>query len=288
MANPSFIINFPTKRHWRSLSRMEDIESGLVALRSEIKAREIKSVAMPPLGCGNGGLDWSIVRPAIEEALGDLDGVEVLLFEPAGAPDARTMPVRTPRPKMTPARALFVKALEVYSRLGYARTLLEVQKLGYFLQESGEPLRLRFERKHYGPFAHNLNKVLEELEGHFITGYGDSPRPSAEIELLPGAVDEADQLLADRPETVEHLERVSRLIEGFETPYGLELLASVHWLRAHEDPPVEDPESAGEAVRSWTKRKANLFTTRHIRLAWERLAAEGWFAEAAEPAPGPA
>ncbi len=87
--HPRFIINFPTKRHWRSLARLEDLESGLEALVTEVRARGIRSIAVPALGCGNGGLGWSEVRPRIERALGDLPEVRILLFPPVTAPDAR-------------------------------------------------------------------------------------------------------------------------------------------------------------------------------------------------------
>lgn len=98
------------------------------------------------------------------------------------------MPIRTERPKMTPARALFIKLMDAYAALDYRRTLLEVQKLAYFLQEAGEPLRLKYQAGHYGPYAANLNKVLEVMEGHFIRGCGDSQKPDAEIDVLLGAV----------------------------------------------------------------------------------------------------
>jgi O-acetyl-ADP-ribose deacetylase (regulator of RNase III) len=85
--NPKFIINFPTKRHWRGRSRIEDIESGLHALAQEIQARHIRSIALPALGSGLGGLDWHDVRPRIEKALGSLPNVHVILFEPRKEPE---------------------------------------------------------------------------------------------------------------------------------------------------------------------------------------------------------
>jgi len=180
LVNPRYIINFPTKRHWKGKSRIEDVESGLKALVADVQRLGIRSIAVPPLGCGLGGLEWRVVRPMIEQAFAGLPDVQVLLFEPAGAPEAKAMPVRTERPHMTPARALFIKLMDAYSALDYSRSLLEVQKLAYFLQEAGEPLRLNYEAGHYGPYAPNLNKVLEVMEGHFIRGYGDSQKPDAE------------------------------------------------------------------------------------------------------------
>lgn len=251
VTNPRYIVNFPTKRHWRGRSRIEDIEAGLTALVQEIRRLGIRSIAVPPLGCGNGGLEWSDVRPRIVAALEELRDVRVLLFAPRGAPAADQMPIRTKRPAMTPARALLVKLMEQYASLAYRLTLLEIQKLAYFLQEAGEPLRLRYEPGHYGPFAPNLNKVLERIEGHLIRGYGDSQKPDVEIGLLKGAVEDADALLVSHADSRRRLARVGELIDGFETPYGMELLSSVHWV-AGRDPNVKSADDATRSVHSWT------------------------------------
>ena len=173
LMNPKYNINFPTKRHWKGKSRIEDIKRGLTALIDEVQRLEITSIAVPPLGCGNGGLNWSDVRPPIEAAFASLPHVRVLLYAPIGAPDAEAMPVRTVKPRMTRARALLMKLIELYGVPGYRLSLLEIQKLAYFLQSAGEPLRLHFSKQKYGPYAENLHFVLQRLEGHFLRGYGD-------------------------------------------------------------------------------------------------------------------
>jgi len=276
MVNPRYIINFPTKRHWRGKSQIPDIRAGLQGLIEEVRRRGIKSIAVPPLGCGNGGLSWSTVRPLIIEAFQRVPDVRVVLFSPLGAPDAKTMPIRTTRPSMTAARALLVKLIEQYEQLAYRLTLLEIQKLAYFLQEAGENLRLRYEAGHYGPFAANLNKVLERIEGHFIRGYGDSQKPDAEIELLPSAIAEADAFLYGKTAVLGRLNRVGELVEGFETPYGIELLSSVHWVGTRNQPPPTNAESAVQAVSGWNARKREMFKAQHIRVAWSRLVDAGW------------
>jgi len=270
---PKFIINFPTKRHWKGKSRMEDIESGLKALVADVDRLGIKSIAVPPLGCGLGGLNWNDVRPRIENAFAALPDVEVQVFAPTGAPDARAMPVRTKAANMTHARALFIKLMEQYAGMAYRLTLLEVQKLAYFLQESGEPLRLKYVAHTYGPYADNLNKVLQAIEGHFTRGYGDSPKPDREIELMPGAIEAANEFLTQEKETSSRnrLQKVAELIEGFETPYGMELLASVHWVARHNEPPARNVESAVEAVHGWNDRKRKMFPPKHIAISWRRL-----------------
>ncbi len=275
MFNPRFIINFPTKRHWRGKSRYEDIEMGLEALVQEVRERKIRSIAIPPLGSGLGGLQWEQVKPMIEKAFATMPEVQIKLFEPKGSPDAKEMPVGTANPKMTVARALFVKLVQQYTRFAYRLTLLEIQKLAYFLQESGLDLKLRYVKHLYGPYAHNLNKVLEILEGHYIRGYGDTQKPDVEITLLPDADKEADRFLQLHPNAMPNLERVADLVDGFETPYGMELLSSVHWIAVH-DREASDAEDAIVAMANWNERKQRLFKADHIHLAWERLQAEDW------------
>ena len=275
MFHPKYIINFPTKRHWRGKSRLEDIRSGLIALVDDVKRLDIRSIAVPPLGCGLGGLDWMTVRRMIEDAFRKVPEVSVLLYEPVGTPKANKMPIGTPRPKMTTARALFIKLMQQYSTMAYRLTLLEIQKLAYFLQEAGEPLRLKYEKGHYGPYAANLNKVLELMEGHLIRGYGDSQKPDAEIELLAGAVEAADNFLADKGSSRDRLEEVANLIAGFETPYGMELLTSVHWIAVHDRPSAENEDMAIDRIHEWNPRKKKMFQENHIRIAWQRLKAQG-------------
>ena len=278
--SPRYVVNFPTKRHWRGKSSIEDVRAGLEALVDEIKELGIKSIAVPPLGCGLGGLNWDEVRPLIEQALAPIPDLMVHLYSPGGAPEPKSIPTRTTRPKMTSARALFVKLMHQYSGMAYRLSLLEVQKLVYFLQEGGEPLRLEFQAGHDGPYAPHLNKVLIRIEGHFTRGCGDSDKPDLEMELVPGALEEADGFLNDSlaRESASRLSRVEALIEGFETPYGMELLSSLHWLAHHATPRLEDHLDATNKLKSWNARKNNLFQERHVKVAWDRLVELGWIA----------
>lgn len=268
--NPKFIINFPTKRHWKNKSRMEDIESGLLDLINVVKELKLKSIAIPPLGCGNGGLKWSDVRPKIESAFEQLSNVEVHLYEPAGSPKPDQIKISTHRPKLTRARALFLMLMNDYSIPGYKLSLLEIQKLAYFLQTVGEPLRLEFEKGKFGPYADNLNHVLERLDGHYIRGFGDRSR-DAEIYLIKDAANQAEKFLKDDSEAFEHLEKVRDIIQGYETPYGLELLSTVHWV-VNSKPEIKDNiQKIVEEVHSWNERKRKIFKEKHIEKAWEHL-----------------
>jgi len=276
-----YVINFPTKRHWRGKSRMEDVESGLKALVEEVKRLKIKSIALPPLGCGNGGLDWNTVRPRIEQAFAGLPEVEVQLFAPSGAPAVEKMANRTEKPHLTVSRALFIKLLDLYKVADYRLSRLEIQELAYFLQGAGEPLKLAYEAGKYGPYAHNLNHVLDRLDGHYIHGFGDNTDKAdeASIGLMDGAIKEAETFLAESKvdQSQKRLDRIQRLIEGFETPYGMELLATVHWAVTNVENPPAMQEDAIELVHKWSSRKAELFTPRHIGITYQRLKDDGWF-----------
>ncbi len=278
--NPRFIINFPTKKHWKGQSRLADIKAGLKDLIAQVEKRGIRSIAVPPLGCGHGGLNWGDVQPLIVEAFKNLPDVQVLVFQPVGAPEPEKMMIRTKRPAMTFSRASVLSVLSRYTVLGYQLTLLEVHKLLYFLQEAGERLRLRFTKETYGPYADNLRHVLHQFEGHFTLGFGDGRNsPDTPLRLLPGALPEAEQFIAGAEQgkdTAERLERVTELIEGFESPYGMELLASVHWVATHSEENAADVDSTIKAVHAWNDRKQRLMKADHIRVAWKRLRDKGW------------
>ncbi len=278
LMRPRLIFNFPTKKHWRQPSKLEYIRDGLVDLAAQIRALKVASIAVPPLGCGNGGLAWRDVRPRIEAALGSLGEVRVVLFEPAGAPAASAIVDRRRRPAMTPSRALLLASMNAYAQTGFDSrlSLLELQKLAYFLQAAGEPLRLDYKPHHYGPYADNLRKALRNIEGHFTSGLGDGrDRPDTPIKLLPGALEQALAVVESRDDSRQRLDRVARLIERYETPFGMELLATVHWALTHGRRP-DDLSAIVEEVQRWNQRKRDMFKPAQIRCAWERLREQGW------------
>lgn len=289
-AKPRFVINFPTKKHWRSRSTLAVIRAGLDDLVRQVRDLPVKTLAVPPLGCGHGGLRWNDVRPLIVEALGELEGVEVLLFPPEGAPSAADQPSRTQLPRMTPGRAALIGVMERYLPFAVDVTAVDIQKLMYFMQEAGEPLKLRFAKGTYGPYADNLRHVLASMEGHYISGVGDGSSKALEpipFEILEGASTAAATVLAERPETTARVHRVTELIEGFESAYGLELLASVHWAGTRDVEGAPRGAPAPEAdiertVSSWNRRKGQLFRPAHITKALEHLQRRGWL-----EAPGP-
>jgi len=276
--NPKFIVNFPTKGHWRGKSKIDDVRTGLTNLVNWIEKENIKSIAIPPLGAGLGGLDWLEVKSEIEKAFSQLTSkmdTKIFIYEPIGSPNAKSMPVNTTKPRMTLGRALLIKLLDIYDEQGYQHSLLEVQKLAYFLQEAGEPLKLNYIAYHYGPYAENLNFVLQRIEGHFIRGYGDRSA-QAEIELFASAVSQAEEFLADKSDSKQRLEQVEQLIEGFETPYGMELLATVHWVVKQDSTLKQNIEKIVETIAHWNSRKKKLMKPAHIKTAYHRLEVNDW------------
>ena len=276
LTNPRYIINFPTKRHWRGKSRLEDIDTGLKDLVDVLRERKIRSIAIPPLGSGLGGLNWAEVKPRIEAALAPLAEVKVTIYGPGGAPAAEKMVRNREVPKMTPGRAALVELIHHYHSglLDPFVTLLEVHKLMYFMQEAGEPLKLRYAKAAYGPFAENLGHVLKAIEGHMVSGYADGgDAPDKQLALVPGAREEARQFLEGMESTREHFDRVTQLVTGFESPVGLELLATVHWVSKHEYAP--SLTDLVQRTHEWNDRK-RLFTPRQIEIAAKALASDGW------------
>jgi O-acetyl-ADP-ribose deacetylase (regulator of RNase III) len=276
LTNPRYIINFPTKRHWRGKSRMEDIESGLKALAQEIRERDIRSIAIPPLGSDLGGLKWDEVRTRIEAMLRDFNDLKAVVFQPGSAPADGRANRSSDVPKMTAGRAALVGLIHQYlgGLLDPFVTLLEVHKLMYFMQEADEPLKLNYEKGPYGPYAENLRHVLREMEGHLISGYADGgDAPDKELELVPGALRDAEAFLEGHPETRSRFDRVAGLVEGFESSFGLELLATVHWVASRHPASAEDEIIA--LVYEWGERKRQ-FSERQIRLALRVLGEKGW------------
>ncbi|OWL95127.1 hypothetical protein CBQ26_13835 [Deinococcus indicus] len=270
---PHYVINFPTKQHWRAPSEIRFIEEGLEDLVRVIRAHNIRSIAIPPLGCGNGGLDWAEVKPLVEQAFANLPDVEVLLFAPGDVPDPQAMPMAPRFARMTPSKALMVQLIDRYLQPGYTLGRVESQKLAYFLQAAGAEMRLGFTKAQFGPYAHNLSKLLDDMEGVYTDGHGDGSG-RARMRLRDGALEASQTQLAQDQTAQQQLQEVSRLIVGFETSYALELLASVHWVAVEQG--AETSEHALKLIQAWTPRKAQMMQPHHVRVAWQRLEDQGW------------
>ncbi len=284
LRGPKWIINFPTKEHWRGKSRIEWIESGLDDLVRVIRENNIRSIAIPPLGCGHGGLDWSDVRPLIERKLAASENVDIVVYEPSTA--YQNVAKKRGVEKLTPARALIAELVRRYWILGIECTLLEIQKLAYFLEReikaSGlpNPLRLEFKANRYGPYADRLRHLLEDLDGSYLRAAVrvSDAKPQDVIAFNDVKKERLDAYLRSEAKGyMASLERTAERIAGFESPLGLELLATVDWLLTHEriTPSIA---AIREALSLWPgkgagARKLRLFDERMLALAIDRLAA---------------
>ncbi len=269
--NPKFIINFPTKQHWRSPSQLAFVTAGLDALVEKIRELSIRSIAIPPLGCGNGGLDWNEVKPLILLKLSALE-LDVQLFEPGLKVVSAASNIAA---KLTKARAMVLWLLERYAVLGFEATHLEVQKLAYFLQSFGQKdLNLRYQKGHYGPYAPNLQHLLRTLEGAWLAGdvrVADG-RPFDALWVLPGKTAEINEALQRycTPAERTRLYQVEALMEGFQSPFGLELLATVHWISQELGPKTQMMEIVA-ATHRWSERKKQIMTPKLIETAYHRV-----------------
>ncbi|OHC69485.1 MAG: Appr-1-p processing protein [Rhodocyclales bacterium RIFCSPLOWO2_02_FULL_63_24] len=282
---PRWIINFPTKQHWRAPSKLEWVVEGLQDLRRFIVDKSIKSIAIPPLGAGNGGLDWTEVKPHIEAALGDLQGVDILVFEPTDK--YQNVAKRAGVEKLTPARALIAELVRRYWVLGMECSLLEIQKLAWFLERAIErltpkdnPLKLGFKADKYGPYANRLDHLLNSLDGSYLhcdKRIADAG-PLDVIWFVDGRRDFLQAYLksADAKPYTEALETTAMLIDGFESPFGMELLATVDWLldREHCEASITGIRAGLGRWPAGTEaaaRKNRLFDDRAIGIALQRL-----------------
>lgn len=268
---PKFIINFPTKKHWRNPSKLEYIEDGLKDFVNVIIENEIKSAAIPPLGCGNGKLNWDQVKHLLESYLQPIaKNIEFIIYEP-GYNDQKIKEKKNV--KLTPGRAMLLHALKEYQVLGYEVNLLVAQKMCYFLQRLGEPLSLRYERGYYGPYAHNLTHLLKHINGYYIYFKSERNKPDTTIRLNEDRFEAVEEYISKKL-TKDQKHRIKKLIdfiEGFESPYGLELLATVDFIKRNKTN-IKFEELTNE-VHNWTNRKRTLMKPFHLEVAFEHTEA---------------
>jgi hypothetical protein len=245
---------------------------------------QIKSIALPPLGCGNGGLEWSQVRSTIEAALSPLDNVNIIVFAPTGA--YQNAAKREGLDELTPARAMIAELVRRYSILGIQCTNLEVQKLAWFLQRTinglhlENPLRLTFEAIKYGPYADNLRHLLNGLDGSYLhceKRLADAG-PLEPIWFEDSKSDKIREFLFSHVarKYLPALERTADVMDGFESPLGMELLGTVDWLLSEEKRAATVPAMRAGLTqwpggRSVAQRKVTLFTDAWLGIALQRL-----------------
>ena len=269
------IINFPTKVHWRQPSRYEYIEEGLKDLVRVIGEYGITSIAIPPLGCGNGGLDWAVVRGMIEQALDPLTEVDISIYEPSAEVSAQlARQSGNASAQLTPARAMLLYAMFCYEVHDERCSLFVANKLSYFYQMLGEKefANMPFKAHYYGPYSVSVGHMLNAVNGKYIHGLEQmDAKPFEALMLDYERKAEVGEYVHKSlsPEQIGHIKQLLKLIDGFESAYSLEVLASVAYVR-REHPGIGVEETIQE-IQNWSARKKNLFKREHIDAAYKRL-----------------
>ena len=288
LVGPRWIVHFPTKKHWRHPSRLAWIRDGLRDLIRVIRRLSIESVALPPLGCGNGGLDWHVVRREIEWAFDALPEVDCIVYRP-------TVTYQNTRKDtgirgLTVPRALIAELIRRYEVLGNGCTTLEVQKLAWFIhrwidaQGLANPLRLEFGANKYGPYADQLRHLLNAMDGSYLhceRRLADAG-PKDLIRFDDERRNEVTRYLTEPWATAYRspLNETSDLIDGFESPLGMELLATVDWLIAvggceATTPRLRQGLAQWPTSRAAARRKQRLFSDEMLSVAIDRLQERG-------------
>jgi len=266
------IINFPTKIHWRNPSKYEYIEKGLVALRDLLITRDIKSVAIPPLGSGNGGLDWQKVRPMIEQSLKGLP-TNVLIYEPNAAIKEILQKQDTKKKvELTAPRAVLLYALFAFESMGEYSSLFAANKLAYFLQRKGQKLNLDFKAHHYGPYAIGVEKVLYHLNGVYLKGMEQGQaKPFEPLKLNYEKWGEVNAYVKSKlsSEEKQRLNELIKFLAGYTSELSLEVLATVDFILAQN--PKYTEEQVMEAIGNWNMRKKELFKKAYVAEAYRHL-----------------
>lgn len=274
------IINFPTKVHWRNPSRYEYIEEGLKDLVRVIREYGITSIAIPPLGCGNGGLDWAVVKEMIEKALAPLKDIDITVYEPSAEISALlAKQSRNASVHLTPARAMLLYALFCYEVHDERCSLFVANKLSYFYQILGEKefARMAFKAHYYGPYSVSVGHMLKAVNGKYIHGLEQmDAKPFEALMLDYERKAEVGEYVHNSlaPAQIVHIKQLLKLIDGYESAYSLEVLASVAYVR-REHPGIGVGDTIHE-IQNWSARKKNLFKQEHIEAAFEHLNA--WMA----------
>ena len=267
------IINFPTKKEWFRMSQYSYIEDGLKDLVNVIEEYNIKSIAIPPLGFGNGGLKWEKVKPLMDKYLSKLNNVIIQIYEPNEAvKELLQKEVLKKEVVLTVPRAMLLYALFKYEKLGEVATIFSANKLAYFLQKSGEPMRLQFVPYKYGPYAQAIEKVLYALNGKYLTGMEQlKARAFEPLQLNYSTLDEVEKFVNINlsEDQKQRLERVFIIIDGFETTLSMEILSSAHYLISEN--PMMTEDELFEKIQDWNEREKNLVTKEYINIAMEHL-----------------
>lgn len=278
------VLCFPTKDNWKGPSKYEFIEAGLKTVAENYERWGLRSIAFPPLGCGLGGLDWQRVKSLIVKYLGKLP-IEIEVYEPLDDPSVRMAPKGQPkvmgRVKLTPTLVYIGEIIRLATdrlpkEIPLGRLLL--QKLAFFAQVAGVPIKLKFDRYKYGPYDHNLQHVVDRLEGLYIRDYSVTFK-RADLRMLDekeweSSIKPFENELspAMREKIISAIDLVSKHSSLEET----ELFSTVlfAWCAVVSSGEVGTADEIYDFIQSW---KPNKFKKERIVEVNKQLNGNGWF-----------
>lgn len=263
------IINFPTKTNWRKPSEYKYIEDGLDNLVEVINNKQIKSIAIPPLGAGNGGLNWEKVKKLIEQKLGHLN-IDIYVYEPTVQIQEHLMKERV---KLTDARALLLYVLYDLVKNGEYVSEFSSEKICYFLQKFGAKkyFNLEFEPNFYGPYSGKVRFVLNAINGSYLMGYSDmNKKPFEPLTLVADAFETVKNHVEKNNELLEIGNKTIVFLRGFYSDFALELLSSIDYISTKEN--TFDKQTISKGLEKWSDRKRTLFSNpKYLELSLRHL-----------------
>lgn len=271
---PRYIANVPTKTHWRPPSKVQYIEDGAEALVREVKRLQITSIAVPPLGCGGGGLDWQKVEPVLVAAFEAIPQVRVVLYPPHERAEADAAVPGTdlpPAATLTRGRALLIDGINAGSSVETLHRWTEGHAVAYLLQQGGEPLGLTFRIRPRGPLAGGVDHVLRHL---CASGALHGVEEGHTFRIAQDAVHRAASVIATHPDAGQRADRVRTLVSGARVPP--ETLAMVLWMVSDGSNPPANVRSAIEQIHALGTGTRERFSASDIQAAWGQLGTHGW------------
>jgi O-acetyl-ADP-ribose deacetylase (regulator of RNase III)/uncharacterized protein YwgA len=263
------IINFPTKTDWRKPSEYKYIEDGLDDLVKVIKINQIHSIAIPPLGAGNGGLKWEKVKKIIEEKLTPLN-IKIYVFEPTAQIKEH---LKKERVKLTDARALLLFVLYDLVRNGEYVSEFSSEKVCYFLQKFGAKkyFKLEYNPNFYGPYSGKVRFVLNALNGSYIMGYSDmNKKPFDPLTLVADGFDPVKSHIESSRELFDIAKKTISFLQGFYSDFALELLSSIDYISTKEK--TFEEQIISQKLEEWSDRKRSLFSNqRYMDISLKHL-----------------
>jgi O-acetyl-ADP-ribose deacetylase (regulator of RNase III) len=264
-----FIINFPTKTHWRKPSEYDYIKSGLLDLKRVIKEYNINSIAIPPLGAGNGGLNWEIVKELIITYL-ENESIEIIVYEPTTRIKEH---LKKERVKLTPARALLLSVLYDLVRNGDYVSEFSSEKVAYFLQKFGAKkyFKLSFQQNFYGPYSGKVRFLLSALNGSYIMGFSDmNKRPFEPLTLVGDGFQDVEDYINSNPELKDIASKTKNFLSGFYSDFGLELLSTIDFISNKIN--SFNKEEIKVELENWSDRKRTMFSNpRYLDISLRHL-----------------